>query len=319
MNSRYFTERTGCTAPIQLAGMPGVGTVELAAAVASAGGLGMISATHMSPQYLSETLDELKRSTDGAFGVNFLIPFLDPECVRIAASKARVVEFFYGDPDSSLIEAVHKEGALASWQAGSADEAKDASRAGCDFIVVQGKEAGGHVRGDTGLSKLLAQILGSVEIPVLAAGGISTGKDLAQVLKAGAAGARIGTRFIASKESGAHPRYVEAVINAKEGSTVLTEAFSVGWPHAHHRVLKSCVQEAKLFEGEIVGERELGGEKKPILKGSIALPTETTTGRIEAMALYAGESVGQVRNVENAGEIVRQIVEEAAIILASGT
>jgi len=307
----------GCTAPIQLAGMPGVGTVELAALVASAGGLGMISATHISPIYLSETLDELKRGTDGALGVNFLIPYLNPECIEVAASKSRVVEFFYGDPDPALVEAVHKEGALASWQVGSAAEARAAARAGCDFIVAQGTQAGGHVRGDVELSKLLTQILGPVEVPVLAAGGISTGKDLAGVLKAGAAGARIGTRFVASIESGAHPKYVEAVINAKEGDTSLTETFSVGWPNAHHRVLRSCIDEVNAFEGEVVGERELGGEKKPVLKRSIALPTKTTTGKIGAMALYAGESVGEVRSVEGAEEIVREIVEEAASILAS--
>ena len=175
------------------------------------------------------------------------------------------------------------------------------------------------MRGDTGLSLLLSQVLGSVDVPVIAAGGIATGEDLAQVLKAGAAGARMGTRFIAAKESGAHPKYIDAVINAKEGDTSLTETFSVEWPHAHHRVLKSCVQEANSFEGDIVGERELAGEKKPISKKSITLPTKTTTGNIGAMALYAGESVGKVNSVRQAGDIVRDIMEEAASIIACVT
>lgn len=114
MLNTTFTKIVSCKVPVQLAGMPGVGTVELAAAVASAGGLGMISATHISPHHLSDTLDELKRGTDGVFGVNFLIPFLDFECVRAAAAKSRVVEFFYEDPDSELVGAVHKQGALGA-------------------------------------------------------------------------------------------------------------------------------------------------------------------------------------------------------------
>jgi nitronate monooxygenase len=150
MRSTRFTELTCCRYPIQLAGMPGVCTLELASAVSNAGGLGMISATHVSPTYLSEILDELKKLTNGVFGVNFLMPFLDIEYVKVTASKSRVVEFFYGDPDPALITTVHREGALASWQVGSVAEAIAAARAGCDFIVAQGTQAGGHVRGGIG-------------------------------------------------------------------------------------------------------------------------------------------------------------------------
>lgn len=304
-----FTELTGCKHPIQLAGMPGVCTLELAAAVSNAGGLGMISSTHIAPDYLSDMLGELRRMTEGSFGVNFLIPFLDIECVRVAAWKSRMVEFFYGDPDPSLVAIAHSEGALASWQVGSVEEAVQASRAGCDFIVAQGVQAGGHVRGDIELSLLLSEVLDAVDIPVIAAGGIATGKDLARVLKTGAAGARIGTRFVVARESGAHQKYIDAVIKAKEGDTVLTETFSGGWPHAHHRVLRSCVDEVNKFKGDIVGERELGGEKNPVSKYSIALPTKDTTGNIEAMALYAGKSVGEVKSVQSAGDIVKEIID----------
>ena len=311
-----FTELTGCRLPIQLAGMPGVCTLELAAAVSNTGGLGMISSTHVSPKYLSDSLDELKVNTGGVFGVNFLIPFLDIECMKIAAAKSRVVEFFYGDPDVELIEAVRSKGALASWQVGSVREAVAASEAGCDFIVAQGVQAGGHVRGDINLRELLPEILNSVDIPVMAAGAIATGEDLARVLLEGADGVRIGTSFIAARESGAHPQYIDAVVNAGIGDTVLTETFSEGWPHAHHRVLRSCVEEVNKFDGDIVGERELAGEKKPIPKKSIALPTKDTTGNIEAMALYAGESVGEVKRVRSAGDIVKEIADEAKLILA---
>jgi len=314
-----FTEITGCQVPIQLAGMPGVATKELAAAVSNAGGLGMISGTHMPPNFLLDTIDNLKKITGDPFGVNFLMPFLDRDCVEVAASKSRVVEFFYGDPDPSLIEIVHNGGALACWQIGSVKEAALAEKAGCDLIVAQGTQAGGHVRGDIQLTPLLQEVLDNVKIPVIAAGGLGTAGDIAKVLEFGAAAARIGTRFVAAKESGAHPKYVQALVDAGAEDTVLTETFSVGWPHAHHRVLKSCVAEVNSFEGDTVGERDLAGEKKPILRGSIALPTINTTGKIEAMALYAGESVGAVEEVKSAEEIMNELVTGACSCLNSAS
>jgi NAD(P)H-dependent flavin oxidoreductase YrpB (nitropropane dioxygenase family) len=304
-----FTEITGCKVPIQLAGMPGITTNELAAAVSNSGGLGMISGTHMSPEFLLNVINNLKRITSDPFGVNFLMPFLDRDSVEVAASKTRIVEFFYGDPDPSLIEIVHNGGALACWQIGSKKEAILAENAGCDLIVAQGTESGGHVRGNIELLPLLSEVLDIVSVPIIAAGGIGTAKDVAEVLRAGASCARIGTRFLAAKESGAHPRYVKALIEAEAGDTVLTETFSVGWPHAHHRVLKSCVDQVNSFEGNIVGERDLAGVKKPVPKGSIALPTIDTTGKIEAMALYAGESVGAVKTVKSAAGIMNELIE----------
>jgi NAD(P)H-dependent flavin oxidoreductase YrpB (nitropropane dioxygenase family) len=262
------TEITGCQGPIQLAGMPGVATNELAAAVSNAGGLGMISGTHMPSQFLSKTIDDLKKLTSKPFGVNFLMPFLYRDCVEVAAANSRVVEFFYGDPDPSLIEIVHNKGALACWQIGSMKEAVLAEKAGCDLIVAQGTESGGHVRGDVKLFSLLSKVVKSVNVPVILAGGIGTAKDVAEVIRAGASAARVGTRFIAAKESGAHPKYIQALIDAGAEDTVLTETFSVGWPHAHHRVLKSCVDQVNSFKGYIVGERDLAGAKNSFLRGA---------------------------------------------------
>ena len=304
-----FTKLIGCKVPIQLAGMPGVNTIELAAAVSNAGGLGMISGTHMDPDYLSNTIELLKRKTT-LLGVNFLMPFLDRNALSTAASKSNLIEFFYGDPEASLIDIVHKEGALACWQIGSKKEAMQAQEVGCDLIVAQGTQAGGHVRGDIKLLPLLSEVLDSVSIPVIAAGGIGTSDQVAALFSAGASGVRIGTRFLAAKESGAHPKYVQALLDADADDTVLTETFSVGWPHAHHRVLKSCVEELNSYEGDIVGERDLAGEKKPVLRGSIALPTKETSGKIEAMALYAGDSVGSVYEIKSASDIVNELIEK---------
>lgn len=310
MKETKFTKLIGCKLPLQLAGMPGVNTVDLAAAISNSGGLGMISGTHMDHQFLSDTIDDLKKQTTLPFGVNFLVPFLNTNCVEIAASKSYLVEFFYGDSDPSLIDIVHSEGSLACWQIGSTEEALEAEKAGCDLIVAQGIQAGGHVRGDTELSLLLSEVLDNVDIPVIAAGGISNSSEVVEVLQAGASAVRVGTRFLAAKESGAHPQYIQAVITANSEDTVLTETFSVGWPHAHHRVLKSCVDEATSFEGEIVGERNLAGIKKPVPKYSIALPTKETSGHIQAMALYASSSVGEVTEIRSASDIVEELTKE---------
>jgi|SRR5215210_5116253 len=115
-----FTDRVGCSVPVQQAPMGGVATApDLAAAVADAGGQGMVAAVVLPAPALSEILDEVARRTQGAFGVNFLMPFLDPdtrtELVELAAAKAALVDFFYGDPDPSLVKTVHAGGALASW------------------------------------------------------------------------------------------------------------------------------------------------------------------------------------------------------------
>lgn len=303
-----FTQLVGASAPIQLAAMPGVSTPDLVSAVAEAGGLGMLPAPMMSPAALEQTLDEVDEKTSGVFGVNFLIPFLDPDCVAVAARKSRVVEFFYGEPSSDLIDQVHSLGALSSWQVGSLGEAVAAERAGCDFVVAQGTEAGGHVRGRTSLLPLLSQVLDSLEVPVVAAGGIATGRDLAAVLASGASGARIGTRFVAAAESGAHPSYVKALIAASAADTCITEAFSVMWPDAPHRVLRSAITAAEAQSEDVVGEIRLGGQAVPVQRFSVICPSIETTGHIDAMALYAGESVANVRSVKPAAEIVRELV-----------
>ena len=112
MLATAFTELVGCQVPIQLAGMPQVSVPRLAAAVADAGGLGMITPTH----HTVEVLEQLANETSGKFGINFLIPFLDVEAVEAASCRARVVDFHFGEPDARLVTRVHQGGALAGWQ-----------------------------------------------------------------------------------------------------------------------------------------------------------------------------------------------------------
>lgn len=306
-----FTRLIGTSTPIQLAAMPGVSTPDLVSAVAEAGGLGMLPTPLMSPAALGRALDEVSEKTSRAFGVNFLVPFLDPACVDVAARKSRVVEFFYGEPSSELIDQVHALGTLASWQVGSLGEALAAERAGCDFVVAQGTEAGGHIRGQTSLLPLLSQILDVVKVPVVAAGGIATGRDLAAVLACGASGARIGTRFVVAAESAAHPSYVKALIAASAADTCITEAFSGMWPNAPHRVLRSAITAAEDSSEDVVGETRLGGRAVPVQRFSVICPSKDTTGHVDAMALYAGESVASVRSVQPAAEIVRELISGA--------
>jgi nitronate monooxygenase len=309
--STAFTELVGCQVPLQLAGMPQVSVPRLAAAVADAGGLGMITPTH----HTVEILEELANTTSGKVGINFLIPFLDLETVEAASSRSRVVDFHFGEPDVSLVARVHQGGALAGWQVGSADEARAAVDAGCDFVIAQGIEAGGHVRGQLPLLLLLDEVLDVVHQPVVATGGISTARAMAAALAAGASAVRVGSRFVASTESGAHPRYVELLLRARATDTVLTTTFSAGWPDASHRVLRSCVEAAQAFNGDIVGEQHLDSSTTPIPRFAPPPPGGNTTGEIDAMALYAGQSVGMVRDVKPAAAIVAELAEGAERLL----
>jgi nitronate monooxygenase len=306
-----FTELLRASVPIQLAAMPGVSTPELVAAVATAGGVGMLAGTMMPPEDLEQTLNHLNGKTSGAYGVNFLMPFLDRQCIAIAARGSRLVEFFYGEPDAELVQQVHAAGTLVSWQVGSLAEAVAAERAGCDLVIAQGTEAGGHVRGQTSLLPLLSQLLDVLRVPVVAAGGIATARDLAAVLACGASAARIGTRFVAAAESGAHPAYIAALLEASAADTCLTEAFSVMWPNAPHRVLRSAITVAQSHSDDIVGETRLGGHVVPVQRFSVICPSTATTGHIEAMALYAGESVTNVRSVRPAADIVSELATGA--------
>ncbi len=317
-----FTDLVGCAVPVQQAPIGGLATPRLASAVAGAGALGMVGGTGWPPAQLTERLEELRAQTSGCFGVNFIMDLADPEtirqCVHIAATRARVIDFFFGWPDAALVDIGHAGGAAVAWQVGSRDEALAAADAGCDLIVAQGVEAGGHLRGRLGLLALLSQVLASVDVPVLAAGGIGTGRAMAAALAAGAAGVRIGTRFVVAEEAEAHPVYANALIRARADDTVFTEQFSGGWPDAPHRVLRSCLEAATAFQGAVVGERVslVDGSRIPIerFQGNFTA-SRHFTGTIEAMPLWAGESVDGVTRIGPAREIVHELAEEAERLL----
>jgi len=157
------------------------------------------------------------------------------------------------------------------------------------------------------LLPLLDSVLGQVDVPVLAAGGIGDGRAFAAMLDAGAAGVRIGTRFVATNESGAHPVYKQAVVDAAAGSTEITDMFSVcplcaTAPRA--RVLRSCIHALRDVPADEVGEAMMGDQHVTLAKGHGLPPGVATTGHIEAMAMYAGESVAAIDAIEPVARVM---------------
>jgi NAD(P)H-dependent flavin oxidoreductase YrpB (nitropropane dioxygenase family) len=312
-----FTQLIGCTAPIQVAPMGAIGTPDLIRAVSGAGALGMVGTAGMSAEQVTSMLDAVLDLAEGPVGANMLMPFADRAVVEAAAPRVRVFDFYHGAPDRSLIAAVHGAGSLASWQVGSVEEAKAAVDAGCDLIAVRGIEGGGRMHGNQPLWPLLNSVLDAVGVPVLAAGGLATARDLAAVLAAGADGARMGTRFVATDESGAHPLYKQAIVAATGADTELVTDFSVFWPSGPepHRVLRKAVDAARSLESEVAGEGMLFGERRPIPKFAVAPPAADTTGAIEAFAMYAGVSVGAIDRIEPAADVVHRLVSGAERLL----
>ena len=308
--STNFTDLVGCRHALQLAPMGGVGTPELVAVVANAGAHAMLAATTLPAPALAGVLQAVADRTTRRIGVNFLVPLLDRQALELAAAKAGLIEFFFGDPNPALVQVAHDGGALASWQVGSVPEALAAEDVGCDLIVVQGTEAGGRLRGREPLAPLLVKVLEAATLPVVAAGGIATPAGVRAVLDAGAAAARVGTRFLAAVESGAHPLYKEAVLRAGADDAVETEAFSILWPlgKSPARVLKSCLAAAESVTDEIVGELHFGDRTVPVPRYAILTPSVEATGQIAAMAMYAGTGVGEVIRAEPAAEIVRHLI-----------
>lgn len=210
--------------PVVQAGMGGIARHELAAAVSDAGGLGTIAGVRAP---IAEEIAAARKITDRPIAVNLLLPFLRPGDPAQAALADAIVTF-WGEP---------RRLAEKTWihQCGSVEEAKAAAAAGADAVIAQGVEAGGHVRGRIPLLELLERVRAAVGIPILAAGAIVDVDDVRAALDAGASAAVVGTRFLLSNESHAHPEYKRRCLDAEE--TVLTQRFGLGWPDAPHRVI----------------------------------------------------------------------------------
>jgi len=196
-----------------------------------------------------------------------------------------------------------------------------------DVVVAQGWEAGGHVWGEVATLALVPAVVDAVApVPVVAAGGIGDGRGLAAVLTLGASAGWLGTRFVMAAEAPAHPRYRDLLAAADETSTVHSTVFDIGWPDAPHRTLINSTIKTweaagrppsgmRPGEGETVATRYDG---QGITRYASTAPWDSMTGDIEALALWAGQSVGLVHDVRPAGDIVRELADEAAAVLHAG-
>jgi nitronate monooxygenase len=279
-----FTELVGSRLPLQQAGMIGI--------------------SRQPRTTVERYLDEVAALTSAPFGCTCIAHFVLPDVEELVRERTKILEFFYDWPDPARVPA----GVICGWQVGSVEEAKAAVDAGCRYVIAQGSEAGGHVRGHVPLAELLPAVRSAVDVPVVAAGGIGTADDVRRAVALGADAVRVGTRFVATRESYAHPDYIAALVAARRDDSVLTGAFGVGWPNAPHRVLRSSLDAADAVADEVVGQTvSSGGATISIPRFGVSPPNRDTTGDISAMALYAGRSVGAVDRVMTAAEVVAEL------------
>ncbi len=314
-----FSRLIGIEIPIVQAAMGGASSPQLAAAVSNAGGLGMLALGWSPPEAVRAEIKATKALTKRPFGVNLVLTHPQEERLKICLEEGvTVISFFWGQA-GELTAAAHLGGAMVLHTAASAEQARISVNDGADVIVAQGWEAGGHVYGTVATMALVPAVVDEVApVPVLAAGGIADGRGLAAAMALGAAGAWIGTRFLASKEAPVHQHYRDRILAARETDTYYGTLFDVGWPDAPHRSLRNKTIEAWETAGRpLSGKRPQEGEaiaRSPygdVVTYQSHTPGAGDTGEIEALAMWSGQGVNLVRRVQPAGEIVREISEQA--------
>jgi nitronate monooxygenase len=300
--------------PVVQAGMGTIAVHELAAAVSEAGGLGTIAGARAD---IATEVAAARGLTGQPIAVNLLLPFVRPGDIE-AAAAADVIVTFWGVP---------RRLAATTWihQCGSVEEARAAATAGADAVIAQGVEAGGHVRGTVPALELLEQIRAAVTIPVLMAGGIVDAGGVEEALDAGAVAAVVGTRFLLSEESHAHPEYKKRCLEAHE--TVLTELFGLGWPDAPHRVIPNAATR-RWLAGDKRGPRWIRTANRVTTRLANLMPESAQNHAVrtqlpglpllmaqpptddgpaavvENRPLYAGTNVGRITDIRPAAELV---------------
>ena len=298
----------GVKHPIMLAGMGGVSYAELVAAVSNAGGYGVLGMAGRTPEFIRDEMRKVKSLTDKPFGVDLLAA--SPESLTAA------VEIIIEEGASSFVaglgvpmpimEKLKKAGLKVMVVCGAVKHAVKAEQAGCDAVICQGGEGGGHT-GLVGTMPLVAQAVEAVKIPVVAAGGLYDGRGLAAALALGATGVWMGTRFIASEEAHAGELYRQAIIEAADEDTIRTRSYS-GKPmrvkkNPYVEEWETRPQDIQAFPMQAMVSQRAGA------MGGIG-------GQIEGLdpdksCFAMGQSAGGVHNVMPAGEIVAQLIQEA--------
>jgi enoyl-[acyl-carrier protein] reductase II len=310
-----LTELLGIEHPVMLAGMGGVSYARVAAAVSEAGGLGCLGASTMGDQQMVDEIAALAAATDKPFGVDLLTAApqdMQAKVSAIAAGGGSVFVAGLGVP-GEVIEQCHELGIVVMNMCGKVHHAERAVEAGCDVVVAQGTEAGGHT-GQIATMALVPQVVDAVgaEVPVVAAGGIFDGRGLAAALALGADGIWVGTRFIATPEAQAVVGYKERILASAEDGTVITRAYT----GKTCRVLRTAYAEdfersggtPEPFPGQVIrsmndGANHLGGD-------------EHTPGvDPDREFMPAGQAVGAISELVPAGELVRRFVSEAEAVL----
>ncbi|MDA0357040.1 MAG: nitronate monooxygenase [Bacteroidetes bacterium] len=296
-------ELFGIQHPIVQAGMVWNSGWKLAAASSNAGILGLIGAGSMYPEVLREHIQKCKAATSHPFGVNIplLYPDIDQLIEVVLEEKVKIVFTSAGNP-ATWTAKLKSHGIIVVHVVSSAKFALKAQNAGVDAVVAEGFEAGGHNgREETTTLTLLPMVLNAVNIPVIAAGGIASGRAMLAMEALGAHGVQIGSRFVASQESSAHENFKQMVVQAKEGDTLLTLK-----ELAPVRLLKNKffddVQELYRNGGSVEDLKTLLGRaraKRGMFEGDLV------EGELEI-----GQVAGQINDIKTVAEIVRDILVE---------
>lgn len=312
-----LTELLEIDAPVMLAGMGGVSYSHLVTAVSEAGGFGCIGAGAMSDEQMVEEIEAVAAATDKPFGVDLLTAMpgdLAAQVQSIIDGGAKVFVAALGVP-ADVISMCHEAEVLVANMCGKVSHAVRAVDAGCDLVIAQGTEAGGHT-GKVATMPLVPQIVDAVSdrVPVAAAGGIYDGRGLAAALALGADGVWMGTRFIATHEARAVTGFKDRILGAREDQTTISRAYSgktmrvIAGTYTHDWE-KARAEELKPFPEQMVTS---------ITEGALHMGGDETTPDVdpEKECYPAGQVVGGIDDLMSARDVVRSVVSEAEAVLA---
>jgi enoyl-[acyl-carrier protein] reductase II len=314
-----FTDLLGIDAPVLQAAIWPATEPELVAAVSDAGGLGSIGAVFGSVDQVRSAMRRVRELTERPFVVNHVVPQLDEAAFEATLEDPpAAVSFALGDP-GPLVERVQAAGAKAIQQVHTVGQAREAAGRGVDVIIAQGSEAGGQgMVGGVGAMALVPAVVDAVApIPVLAAGGVADGRGLAAALVLGAAGANVGTRFLASEEAGADPDWKRRIVEIEPEDAVRFATWSEIMPPrgGGYEVVPRVIRTAFVAEWERRPDAARDAAER--LRGEIMAAIRD--GRPHELTPFTGQSAGLVHDVRPAAEIVDEMVAEAERALAAAT